>query len=263
VTTVEAPDAGSPRDPPCDVVAAFDFDGTVTRGGSVVPFLVSVRGRAAVAAAVAPLAPALVRAAVAGGTAADRSKEALFERLLGGLPESEVAERGRVFVREHLEARLRAEVAGRLAWHRDLGHRVVIVSASPELYVEVAGDLLGAEAVLATRLAVDDHGQLTGRYAGRNCRGEEKLRRLEAWIRDHTSSTGGSRPHLWAYGNSRGDLRMLRAADHGVDAGFLGPVGRLRRFPSLGSVIRVIPEQPGTSRPEPDRAPGREATRAG
>ena len=42
---------------------------------------------------------------------------------------------------------------------------------------------------------------------------------------------------LWAYGNSRGDLRLLNAADHGVDAGRLGPLGRLRRFPRLAEVV--------------------------
>jgi hypothetical protein len=50
------------------------------------------------------------------------------------------------------------------------------------------------------------------------------------------SSNGGEQPVLWAYGNSRGDLRLLNAADHGVDVGKLGPVGRLRRFPRLAEV---------------------------
>ena len=39
--------------------------------------------------------------------------------------------------------------------------------------------------------------------------------------------------HLWAYGNSRGDLRMLGAADVGVNVGRLGRFGRLRAFSSL------------------------------
>ena len=38
---------------------------------------------------------------------------------------------------------------------------------------------------------------------------------------------------LWAYGNSRGDLRMLRAADTGVNVGRLGRFGRLRDFKGL------------------------------
>ena len=50
------------------------------------------------------------------------------------------------------------------------------------------------------------------------------------------ATNGGEQPILWAYGNSRGDLRLLNAADHGVDAGRLGPLGRLRRFPRLADV---------------------------
>ena len=51
------------------------------------------------------------------------------------------------------------------------------------------------------------------------------------------SNSGGQQPVLWAYGNSRGDLRLLNAADHGVDTGRLGPLGRLRRFPRLAEVV--------------------------
>ncbi|MGA3149078.1 MAG: haloacid dehalogenase-like hydrolase, partial [Acidimicrobiales bacterium] len=82
-------------------------------------------------------------------------------------------------------------------------------------------------------------GALTGHYDGANCRGEEKLRRLRQWI----DESGGPEGRLWAYGNSRGDLRMLRAADVGVNVGRLGRVGQLRSFPGLD----------GT---EPGRPPG-------
>ena len=90
-------------------------------------------------------------------------------------------------------------------------------------------DRLAADATIATRLEVDDDGRLTGRYDGANCRGEEKVRRLRLWMAD--AGLEGAR--LWAYGNSRGDLRMLRAADTGVDVGRLGRFGRLRAFKGL------------------------------
>ena len=62
-----------------------------------------------------------------------------------------------------------------------------------------------------------------------SCRGEEKIRRLHGWMEDQ----GLAGATLWAYGNSRGDLRMLRAADTGVNVGRLGRLGRLRDFPGL------------------------------
>jgi phosphatidylglycerophosphatase C len=210
-------------------VAAFDFDGTLAAGGSVYGFLTALRGRGPVLAASLALAGRLAHAAMVGGTVADDTKELLFRRLLAGLDHAQAEEVASRFVRHHLDRHLRSSVHQRLDWHRDRGDRVVIVSASPELYVREAGVRLGADAVVATRLEVDDRGALTGRYRGANCRGDEKLRRLRRWI----DETGPAPDRLWAYGNSRGDLTMLRAADVGINVGHLGPVGQLRSFPGL------------------------------
>ena len=229
---------GSPADRARPVVAAFDFDGTLCDGGSVVPFLIGLRGPWPVLRAVVRLSPALLHAAVVGGTAADDVKERLFRRLLSGLPVEEVDRRSAVFARRHLERHLRDDVRRRLDWHLRQGHHTVIVSASPECYVIPAGEQLGVEGVVATRLAVGGGGLLTGGYEGKNCRGAEKYARLVVYLRSRglLSNNGGEQPVLWAYGNSRGDLRLLNAADHGVDAGRLGPVGQLRRFPRLAEV---------------------------
>jgi phosphatidylglycerophosphatase C len=224
--------------PTVPTVAAFDFDGTLTRGGSVLPFLLSVRGVWPVALAMLRGAPGLVRAALFGGSAADDAKEALLGRLLSGLPADEVDRAGTRFAEGHLARRLRPEVEARLEWHRAQGHKIVLVSASLESYVQPAGALLHADGVLATRMAVGGGGLLTGRYEGKNCRGSEKYARLAGWMRANgMAGNGADRPVIWAYGNSRGDIRMLRAADHGIDAGQLGRFGRLRQFASLADLV--------------------------
>jgi HAD superfamily phosphoserine phosphatase-like hydrolase len=205
----------------------------------VFPFLVSLRGLLPVVRAVARYSPGLLRAAVVGGTAADEIKEKVFHRLIGGLAVGEVERRSALFARRHLARHLRGDVARRLEWHRRQGHYTVIVSASPECYVSPAGAELGVDGVVATRLAVGGGGLLTGGYEGKNCRGAEKYARLIVHLRAAglLSGTAGGQPVLWAYGNSRGDLRLLNAADHGVDAGKLGSIGRLRQFPRLADVI--------------------------
>jgi phosphatidylglycerophosphatase C len=210
-------------------VAAFDFDGTLTEGGSVLDFLAAVGGRTRVAAATAALAPRLAHGALVSGAAADGTKEQLFERILAGEEVARVEEIAERFARHHLSRHLRTDVRERFDGHRRRGDRVVIVSASPEVYVRVAGQLLGADGVVATRLAVGDGTALTGRYEGANCRGEEKLRRLREWM----DEDGEVPDRLWAYGNSRGDLRMLGAADVGVNVGRLGRLGRLRAYAGL------------------------------
>ncbi|HXQ90692.1 MAG TPA: HAD-IB family hydrolase [Acidimicrobiales bacterium] len=236
------------RVPGRDVVAAFDFDGTLTRGGSVWKFLSMLCGRDEVVSAGIVLLPKLVRAALFGGSAADEAKEALFVRTLAGRGVDDVAGRAAAFGVAHYHHRSRTKVRARLDWHRRQGHRIVLVSASPEYYVRAVGDELGVDGVVATRLEVDGHGRLTGRFEGGNCRGARKLAGLQQWM-EASSPRGpvgeGTRdgappaptPYLWAYGNSAGDLEMLEAADVGVDAGRLGRLGKLRRFRRLGDIL--------------------------
>jgi HAD superfamily hydrolase (TIGR01490 family) len=230
--------ANGERPPDRPTVAAFDFDGTLTNAGSVFPFLVSVRGLIPVLRAVLALSPSLVHAAVVGGSTADDVKERLFTRLLAGMPSEELNRRAAAFAQRHLRHHLREDMRRRLEWHRSQGHYTVIVSASPECYVSPAGSELGVDGVVATRLATGGGGLLTGGYEGKNCRGSEKYARLVGHLRAVGPSLGGSgeQPILWAYGNSRGDLRLLEAADYGVDVGRLGRFGRLRRFPRLSEV---------------------------
>ena len=240
-------------------MAAFDFDGTLTDGGSAFPWLVSLRGPVPVLRAMVRLSPGLIKAAITGGAAADEVKERLFTRLLGGMPVDEVDRRSRAFAARHLARHLRDDTRRRLEWHRRQGHHTVIVSASPECYVAPAGEELGVDGVVATRLAVGGGGLLTGGYEGKNCRGAEKYARLVVHLRANGLLSGnGEQPVLWAYGNSRGDLRLLNAADHGVDAGKLGPFGRLRRFPRLSQVMAAGRRSPigRHRRPAPSSEPG-------
>lgn len=228
----ESPPGSVPH--PGPVVAAFDFDGTITRGGSMWPFLAEVAGVGRTTRAGLATLPRLALAVLVGGRAADVAKEAVLRRTLAGHDAGSLAEEASAFGLRHYARRRRADVGARLEQHRRDGHRVVLVSASPELYVGAVGSKLGADAVIATRLAVDTDGRLTGGYDGRNCRGAEKLRRLREW-------TAANAPGavVWAYGNSAGDRRLLAGADVGVDVGRLGRLGKLRAFRRLGDTAEL------------------------
>jgi len=212
------------------VVAAFDLDGSITEGGSVWRWLRFIAGTRAVLGAAIPLSVALGIGALRSGTWADRAKERLFQALLTGRDADEVRDESRTFALSHLERAGRTVVLNRLAWHLEQGHDVVIVSASPQMYVEVVAETLGAKGAIGTRLAVDARGKLTGSYLGQNCRGTEKMRRLSEWISEQGYS---GEPVIYAYGNSRGDRRLLGGATHPFDVGRLGVAGALRKYPRL------------------------------
>jgi phosphatidylglycerophosphatase C len=190
------------------VVAAFDVDGTLTRSDCVRPFLWRAAGFRV------PLALARHPVTVARALAR-RDRDGLKEIVcsaLRGLDAAALDRLGTEFCRTYISQRLRDDTTARLRRHRELGHTVILASASLEPYVTPLGELLGVDDVLCTRLEQDAGGRLTGRLRGANCRGPEKARRVEEWL-------GGARldgAELWAYGDSASDDEFLAAADHPI-----------------------------------------------
>ena len=185
-------------------VAAFDFDGTLVPGDSLPRFLARVLGRRTFAQALLLAGPAMVSGYRRGGR--DGSKAAMLERTLTGLASGYVAEVGTVFGTA-LADRIRPAMVKRMAWHDRQGHRRVLVSASLAVYLEPFGRLTGFHDVIATRLATDGDGHLTGRLDGPNVRAHQKALQL-------TELLGPQPREMWAYGDSAGDREMLAMADH-------------------------------------------------
>ncbi len=190
------------------IIAAFDFDGTLTQRDTLGPFLREVAGTGRFVRALAADAPRLALAGM-GAASRDRAKERLLRRLVGGRRHADLAALGHEHGTRVASSGLRSDTVARVRWHAEAGHEIAIVSASLDLYIDRAAELLGIATVLCSRLEVDGDGRVTGRLVGRNCRGPEKLRR----IREHFGESGYE---LWAYGDSAGDAEMLAGADHAV-----------------------------------------------
>ena len=188
-------------------VAAFDFDGTISRKDSLGPFLELVCGKPELYRALARRAPVLAGIAVGLGDR-DAEKERLVGRLLAGRSAATVHATGVEYARSLTEGdALRPEMLERVAWHRAEGHEIVIVSASLDAYLEPLAPMLGVDRVFCTRLGAGPDGVLDGRLEGGNVRGAEKVRRVQEWL-------GADAVELWAYGDSAGDRELLAAADH-------------------------------------------------
>jgi phosphatidylglycerophosphatase C len=188
-------------------LAAFDVDHTLTRRDCVLPFMRMVAGTPNVARAILRHAPQLTGVAV-GRVDRDVAKASLVHSLFAGRSLTHIASKGAVHADETFAGWLRPDTLARLRWHQAEGHITAIVSASLGPYLHPLGKLLGVDHVLCTELEHDvATGVLTGRFVGANCRGPEKVARLQAAI-------GGRPAEVWAYGDSAGDREMLAWADH-------------------------------------------------
>jgi phosphatidylglycerophosphatase C len=97
---------------------------------------------------------------------------------------------------------IRKQILNRLRQHQAKGDQVHIVSASPDIYLHALVSQWGLDGLICTNLEWQD-GRMTGRILGKNCRGEEKARRMKALFGKRELQAS------YAYGNSEADRQML------------------------------------------------------
>jgi phosphatidylglycerophosphatase C len=177
------------------VVAAFDLDGTLTEGGSVFPWLRGSPARAPGARHSRSRSPHR-RRDLRSSRWADNAPRSDSSRNCSPASTKRSSGPSRAPSPSRTSnTRVARQLLARLAWHREQGHDVVIVSASPQLYVDVMTELLGARAAGSARASPSTRGAPDRRLPRQELSGTEKLRRLDEWIaRATTRSPGRSTP---------------------------------------------------------------------
>jgi HAD superfamily hydrolase (TIGR01490 family) len=181
-------------------LALFDFDRTVSTKDSLLHFTAHTKGKMRLGVGLLLLSPVLALNKL-GIVSADFAKSRFVTYFFGNMPASVFNELCRVYASKQLNSIIRKTALQKIQEHITQGHRVVVVSASPENYLSLWCAMQGIECV-ATKLSVQNN-RLTGSIEGKNCKGEEKKRRIKALI-DTSAYT-----EIYGYGDAAGDKAML------------------------------------------------------
>jgi phosphatidylglycerophosphatase C len=190
-------------------IALFDLDGTLTWRDTLLPYLLGYLGRRPHRVLGFWRAPfALYR------YWRDRDRGALKSQVIRmamkGEDRSVLDSWAKSFVAGlKPKHRFRPIALGVLEAHRASGDRLVLLSASPDLYVPLIGQMLGFERTLCTEIQWQGE-RLDGTLKTPNRRGEEKLHCLN-WLREQYPGVP-----VIAYGNSASDLDHMRQADRAL-----------------------------------------------
>lgn len=194
---------GGARAEPLRTLSVFDFDGTLTRHDSFLPFLWFAFGSVGfLHRGLGLIVPGLAYLLRRGSR--DELKARLVAAFLAGVEVQWLSARAEAYCRRYWRYLLRPAGLSGVEAELRAGAEVTLCSASPALVLRPFAERLGV-GLIGTELE-EQGGRLSGRILGGNCRGENKVLRLE----DRYGSLG--RYRLRAWGDTPGDHALLRAA---------------------------------------------------
>ncbi len=219
-------------------LAIFDLDGTITRHDTLWPFIRGYLLRHPQRWWRLPLCLASLLRYFTAGRDRGALKGAVIHLTLGGLTRAELDGWAARFTQQVLRTGLYAEAITCIAAHRRAQAHLVLLSASPDLYVPMIATALGFDECICSEVRWQKDGTLDGALASANRRGAEKTRCVRLLLSEH-------QPLLaHAYGNSRADLDHLRLVSAGTYVN--GRPQDLQDLPSVRAVIWSSPGDVGT-----------------
>jgi phosphatidylglycerophosphatase C len=185
-------------------LAIFDFDNTITRQDSLIDFIYHAIGPVRFLSSSIYLSPLLIGHQL-GLISSARTKEIVLSHFFKDWKQDKLNSIASRYSRDILPLIVRASALQKLHWHQSQNHKIVIVSASLEIYLMDWCQSINAE-LLATGLDFKE-GRFTGKLSTPNCKGPEKLRRIQ----EHYDLKAFE--YIYAYGDSPSDLVQKNIAN--------------------------------------------------
>ncbi|MDR0506163.1 MAG: haloacid dehalogenase-like hydrolase [Dysgonamonadaceae bacterium] len=187
-------------------IAAFDFDGTITTKDTFVEFICFAKGKFAFGSGFALFSPLLI-AYKLRLYPNWKVKQQIFSFFFKGMKLADFDKLCADFTARNFPDLLNLKSLKAIEEHLQNGAQLVVISASPENWVRPFAEKLGISNVLCTELEINNEQRLTGKFASKNCYGQEKVNRLLQQYPNRNEY------YLVAYGDSRGDSELLAFAD--------------------------------------------------
>jgi len=130
-------------------------------------------------------------------------------------PAAEQAEASRRFIDELIRPALRDSAQALVQRHAQAGERLAVVTATNEFVTRPIAALFGVDTLIATELARDATGRVTGDIAGVPSYREGKVVRMQQWLQAQ-GLRWGDFERISFYSDSTNDLALLEHVSHPV-----------------------------------------------
>ncbi len=185
-------------------LALFDFDGTITNKDTFTDFIHFAVDRKRLMIGKIILSPFILGYKL-GVIPAGKTREIIAGFGFRGRKSLDVNSIGLKYCNQMIPKYIRPIALKRIKWHKAQGDKIVVVSASLDVYLRYWCNQYELE-LICSKFEVKN-GQITGKYSYSDCNGKEKARRIKDNynIEDHQI--------VYAYGDTAEDKEMLDLAD--------------------------------------------------
>ena len=153
-------------------IAVFDLDGTITRGDTFAAFLLHMLGKDPLRLCACLRLPYQFAMLKLGRLSNDALKTSALTAVLKGKTRAALQTDTARFVQRCIRRSINPAAIARIDWHRTRNHRLVLASASIDLYVPSIATHLGFDETVCTRLAWaggEGGGEVAGSRAELRC----------------------------------------------------------------------------------------------
>lgn len=136
------------------IVAAFDFDGTISYFDTLLPFLWSFKGAVKTSTSLLWDVPSYAAYACHLKTRQE-TKEILLTRFLKDMDFKALEKKATFFASEYLPYLIKPQALDCIQWHLSQDHYLVLISANLDLYLQPWSQKAGFQNVISSSLEYD------------------------------------------------------------------------------------------------------------
>ena len=187
------------------VVAFFDFDGTITFKDTFIEFIKYYKGIPKFLLGMLLLSPILIlfKLKLIRNW---KAKEIVLSYFFEGENIEKFKNKCNNYSSSRISKITRKKALEYIEIHKKSNHDIFVVSASAEMWLSKWCEKMEIK-LISTKLEIENS-NLTGKILGKNCYGIEKVKRIKEEIDLDKYNL------IFAYGDSRGDKEMLEIADY-------------------------------------------------
>lgn len=196
-------------------IAAFDFDNTITIRDTAKDFLFYSFPRSQVMWNSIKWLPFFVLGKF-GIIDNEEAKQHLFYMFLQNLSVQQFQEKCTQYSLKRIPQIIRKEAMNKIKWHKDQGHKVVVISASFKAWIKPWAEENNIDKIIATEIIFGANKKIKKNFIVENCYGENKVKHFLKQFPNRDEY------ELYVYGdNKETDGPLLNIADHAFYRKFL------------------------------------------